>query len=125
MPRGLKVEGPNLPKGGYKRLTTKKKLAETAAFYAGMSAKMLSGKNKQKARAPYGTKKRGRPSKLMMLATAAAQGAPLFVSAPTVPARVKRTATAKQLAALAKARAARSAKKRGESGPMLAYGQYF
>jgi hypothetical protein len=90
--------GPLLPKGGYKRLTTKKKLAETAAFYAGISAKMLSGGNTEPARAAYGTKRgRGRPR-----------------SNKYVPSsRVKRTATPKQLAALAKARAARAVKRQG------------
>ena len=108
-------EGPKLPKGGYKRLTTKKKLAETAAFYAGMSAKMLSGGNTKRARAPYGMKRgRGRPSKAALMLAATEN---LVIAPP----RVRRQATAKQLAALAKARAARAAKR----GPQLAYGQYF
>ena len=102
-------EGPTLPRGGYKRLTTKKKLAETAAFYAGMTKKMLSGGNKQKSRRPYGKARgRGRPSKLMIAARDA-----LLIGAPPAAPRAKRQATAKQLAALVRARAARAAKRGG------------
>lgn len=123
MPRGRpKLIGPRLPTGGYRSLKTKKKLAETAAFYALMSAKMMSGANKQKrASAPYKTIKgpRGRPSKKNLvpmipyyLQNKIGSASDSLNSTAATP-KVKRTATAKQLAALVKARAARAAKRKG------------
>lgn len=138
MPRGRpKLIGPRLPTGGYRSLKTKKKLAETAAFYALMSAKMMSGANKQKrASAPYKTIKapRGRPSKKNLVPMIPyylqKQIVNESLNSTAAAPRVKRTATPKQLAALAKARAARTAKKKGvrtydTSGPMLYMGEYY
>lgn len=109
MPRGRpRLIGPLLPTGGYKALTSKKRLASKIAAYAAMSAKMLSGANTRKPRRAYGTaKSRGRPRK-----TSIATIVNSNISTATQP-KTKRAATEKQLAALAKARAARAAKRTG------------
>jgi hypothetical protein len=155
MPPGRKkMIGPLLPKGGYRSLITKKKKAETAAFYAGIPKKVFYGGNKEKAMtAPYKsiTRRRGRPSKasLMPIVPYYLKSSNTEAAMATKVARVKRTATAAQLAALAKARAARAAKKTGAvvavavaapkaqgakrgrprktaaTGPQYAYGEYF
>lgn len=106
MPRGRpKLIGPRLPKGGYKSLTTKKRLAATAAALATYAS--LPSINSSKYRKMFGiTARRGRPSKKQIVNTVAS------MVSTAKPPRVKRPATAKQLAALAKARAVR-AEKRG------------
>jgi len=106
MPRGRpKLIGPLMPKGGYRTLISKKRLAATAAAYGAMSAAMMSGANK-KPRGPNvpvkGSRGRGRPRKVVVDTST---GDVYTSTAPTPP--VKRSATTKQLAALAKARAAR------------------
>jgi len=151
--------GPLLPKGGYRSLITKKKKAETAAFYAGIPKKVFYGGNKEKAMtAPYKsiTRRRGRPSKASLMPIVPyylkSSNTDDFMATATRP-KVKRTATPAQLAALAKARAARAAKKTGAvvavavaapkaqggakrgrprktaatlyTGPQYAYGEYF
>ena len=93
MPRGRpKMIGALLPKGGYRALMSKKRLAAKDAYYASASQKVLSGANRQRRRQV--------PMSVMTFTTA------------TTP-KVKKTASPAQLAALAKARAARAAKKTG------------
>jgi hypothetical protein len=90
-----------MPKGGYRSLIGKRRLAATAAAYGAMSAAMMSGRNTQ-ARGPNTPIKRGRgrPRKVVVdVMTGQVSTAP----AP----RVKRPASAAQLAALVRARAAR------------------
>jgi len=104
MPRGRpKLIGPLMPKGGYRSLIGKRRLAATAAAYGAMSAAMMSGRNTQPrgANVPVkGSRGRGRPRKVVVdVMTGQISTAP----AP----RVKRAATAAQLAALVRARAAR------------------
>jgi hypothetical protein len=129
MPRGRpKMIGPLLPSGGYRSLMTKKRIAaKNAAWNAISSAVMSSGK------------RRGRPRKTAvvgMISTAAtpvrrtrrgvsafnsasAAGRAAMIADITGIARYKRRigssnkATPTQLASLAKARAARAAKKSG------------
>ncbi len=107
-----------MPAGGYRSLITKKRLAATAAAYGAMTAKMLSGANRQRRRGSYGVKPRTtRPRKVVVDIVSG--------QLSTAPApKVKRALTAKQIAGYAKARATRAAKK-GGVGPMLAYGEYF
>jgi hypothetical protein len=105
-----------MPTGGYRALTTKKRLAATAAAYGAMTAKMLSGANRQRRRGSYGVKPRGvksvstgkprgRPRKTATITTVIQESAS---TAPTPIVRSTR-ASAKQLEALAKARASRAA----------------
>ena len=79
MPR--KMIGPKLPKGGYKSLITKKKLAETATIMAALAGPAIMAR-----------RGRGRPRR----ATSTLNNK-----------KPRRKATPAQLAALAKARAAR------------------
>jgi len=94
----------NLPKGGTRFVNTQKRIAAKAAAYAGMSAAMLSGANTAAARSVYGTPKkaRGRPRNVVVNVVSGQ------LSAAPAP-RVRQVATAKQIAALAKARATRAA----------------
>jgi hypothetical protein len=141
-PKGSKNIGPRLPKGGYRALMGKKRLADKVAAYSAMTAAMLSGANTQAAMAaPYkkvkGTGVRGRPRKTtttVSVSSISQAQAPVRKSAfnRATPARraamlagitdvasYKRRigpsnkATPTQLASLAKARAARAAKKSG------------
>ena len=133
-PKGSKNIGPRLPPGGYRTLMGKKRLANKAAAYSAMTAAMLSGANTQVAMAAPYKKIRGRPRKTTVFPTTQAlvpktrvsafnRATPsrraAMLAAITDVASYKRRigpsnlATPTQLASLAKARAARAAKKAG------------
>ncbi len=117
----------NLPAGGTRFLNTQKRIAAKAAAYAGMSSAMLSGGNTAAARAAYGTPRRGRgrPPKSPAVAvgsisafnaaTPARRARMLSSLTDTLnyknPIKIRRQATAAQLANLTKARNARAYKK--------------
>lgn len=130
MPRGRpKLIGPLMPTGGYRALTTKKRLAAKAAAYAAMPSSVMAS-----------AKRRGRPRKTSVVTTlvsttttprrrsgisafnrASAAKRAEMISQITDIARYKRRigpsnkATPTQLASLAKARAARAAKRSGST----------
>lgn len=115
MPRGRpKNIGPRLPTGGYRALTTKKRLAAKAAALATYAS--LPSINSAKYRKMFGiSSRRGRPSKKQVVNAVAS------MIATAKPPRVKKPATAAQLAALAKARAIRAEKR----GALMRGGQAF
>jgi hypothetical protein len=92
MPRGRpKLIGPLLPKGGYKSLTTKKRLAENAAAYA------------VKVMPPISIFNSASPAERQLMLSGLTET--INYKKPIGP---KRRATETQLAALAKARAAKT-----------------
>ena len=115
MPRGRpRLIGPRLPKGGYKALSTKKRLAAKVAALATYAS--LPSINSTKYKKMFGiSTRRGRPSKKQVVNAVAS------MISTAKPPRVKKPATAAQLAALAKARAARAVKR----GAVIRGGQAF
>jgi len=103
----------NLPAGGTRFLNTQKRIAAKAAAYAGMSSAMLSGRNTAAARAAYGTP--AATVSAFNAATPARRARMLSSLTDTLnyknPIKIRRQATATQLANLAKARNARAYKK--------------
>jgi hypothetical protein len=104
----------NLPVGGTRFLKTKKRLAAATAAYAALSPTQMSGANTAAALFPYGTassfykgKKVRQPRKSKSPTTSAAAVVSAANAVVAAAKKVKRVATEKQLAALAKARAAR------------------
>ena len=103
-----RMYAPSLPKGGYRSLMTKKRLTAKAAAWEALSPAMLSGANTQARGAnisvrTYGKKSRSSAKKDMTTPIVVVEAAP----------KTRGKATEKQLAALAKARATRAAKKAG------------
>lgn len=128
MPRGRpKMIGPKLPKGGYRSLITKKKLAETARLMAAVAAPamMARARGRGRPRSATSTSAFNRASPAKRAEMLSKLTGTLNYKKPIGP---RRRATAAQLAALARARAVR-AERRGAvartTGPVLAYGQYF
>ena len=99
-----RMYAPSLPKGGYRSLMTKKRLAAKAAAWEALSPAMLSGANTQALGANISVRTyRSRAKKDMTTPIVVVEAAP----------KTRGKATEKQLAALAKARATRAAKKAG------------
>ena len=136
---------PALPQGGFKALTTPARVAARTAAYKKFTKKMLSGANKMMPSIAYGSISTAKPRKLRVSsispttvvissvpkkstksafnrASKVSREAMLAALTGTLnykkPIGPRRRATEKQLAALAKARAASAAKRSG-SGSML------
>ena len=111
---------PALPEGGVKALSTPARLSALKAAYGKFSKKKMSGANKLMAAIGYGSIRTAYPvsyatglpkvRKARVAKTSVAAAVNQVVAAAK---KVKRVATEKQLAALAKARTARS-NKRGD-----------
>ena len=120
---------PALPMGGFKALSTPARMSARASAYKKYGKKMLSGANKMMPSIAYGSIRTAYPVSY--------SGKPIKARKPRLPKnatgklnaavnqgvaavkKVKKAASEKQLAALAKARAARAAKRSGSRGPTI------